>query len=59
MRRSDKRIGDLFSYVDLEDRVPARHPLRVIRRIRLSAEINKSNRHMFHRGRQSLRNRLC
>ena len=33
MRGSDKRSGDLFSYVDLEDRVPARHPLRLIRRI--------------------------
>src|SRR3954452_7739742 len=27
------RTGSLFSYVDLEDRVPAKHPLRVIRRI--------------------------
>ena len=25
--------GSLFSYVDLEDRVPAKHPLRMIRRI--------------------------
>jgi transposase len=33
MRGSDRRTGELFSYVDLEDRVPARHPLRVIRRI--------------------------
>src|ERR1700745_44174 len=33
MRGSDERSGDLFSYVDLEDRVPARHPLRVIRRV--------------------------
>jgi transposase len=33
MRGSDKRSGDLFSYVDLEDRVPAKHPLRLIRRI--------------------------
>jgi hypothetical protein len=33
MRGSDKRSGDLFSYVDLEDRVPAKHPLRMIRRI--------------------------
>ena len=33
MRGSDERSGDLFSYVDLEDRVPARHPLRMIRRI--------------------------
>src|SRR5262252_4448653 len=33
MRGSDERTGSLFSYVDLEDRVPAKHPLRVIRRI--------------------------
>ena len=33
MRGSDERTGSLFSYVDLEGRVPAKHPLRVIRRI--------------------------
>ena len=33
MRGSDARTGSLFSYVDLEDRVPSDHPLRVIRRI--------------------------
>ena len=33
MRGSDGRTGSLFSYVDLEDRVPQTHPLRVIRRI--------------------------
>lgn len=33
MRGSDARTGQLFSYVDLEDRVPAHHPLRVIRTI--------------------------
>jgi transposase len=31
MRGSDERSGALFSYVDLEDRVPRRHPLRSIR----------------------------
>ena len=30
MRGSDERTGSLFSYVDLEDRVPVRHPLRTI-----------------------------
>src|SRR5262245_23222032 len=30
MRGSDRGSGSLFSYVDLEQRVPARHPLRVI-----------------------------
>jgi transposase len=33
MRGSDERTASLFSYVDLEDRVPAKHPLRVIRHI--------------------------
>jgi len=33
MRGSDERSGSLFSYVDIESRVPASHPLRVIRRI--------------------------
>lgn len=31
MRGSDERSGSLFSYVDLETRVPQGHPLRVIR----------------------------
>jgi hypothetical protein len=31
MRGSDKRSGELFSYVDLEQRVRAGHPLRAIR----------------------------
>ena len=33
MRGADERIGSLFSYVDLEARVPANHPLRVIRAV--------------------------
>ena len=33
MRSSDMRTGDVFSYVDLEQRVPANHQLRLIRRI--------------------------
>ena len=31
MRGTDERTGSLFSYVDLEARVPADHPLRAIR----------------------------
>ena len=31
MRGSDETSGSLFSYVDLDDRIPARHPLRRIR----------------------------
>ena len=33
MRGSDRTSGSLFSYVDLEARVPAQHPLRVIKAI--------------------------
>jgi transposase len=33
MRGTDRRTGELFSYVDLEQRVPTEHPLRVIRSI--------------------------
>jgi hypothetical protein len=32
MRGMDEASGALFSYVDLEERVPAGHPLRTIRR---------------------------
>jgi hypothetical protein len=37
MPGSDTRTGDLFSYVDLEKRVPAKHPLRPFRRDVLTA----------------------
>jgi transposase len=33
MRGSDKQTGSLFSYVSLEERIPARHPLRLIKSI--------------------------
>ena len=33
MRGSDQHSGSLFSYVDLEARVPKDHPLRAIRDI--------------------------
>ena len=33
MRGSDAASGALFSYVDMEARVPATHPLRTIRTI--------------------------
>src|SRR6185295_6234111 len=33
MRGSDQNSGSLFAYVDLEQRVPTKHPLRVIRAI--------------------------
>src|SRR5215470_5687346 len=31
MRGLDERNGELFSYVDIEERIPAAHPLRAIR----------------------------
>ena len=33
MRGMDMTSGSLFSYVDLEERIPARHPLRKIRQV--------------------------
>lgn len=33
MRGSDTCSGELFSYIDLEQRVPAKHPLRKIRQL--------------------------
>ena len=31
MRGADERSGSLFSYIDLESRIPEVHPLRAIR----------------------------
>ena len=42
MRGSDGRDGGLFSYVDLEARVPERHPLRMIREIANAALVSLS-----------------
>jgi transposase len=33
MRGTDETSGSLFSYVDIEERIPAHHPLRKIRRV--------------------------
>jgi len=33
MRGMDMTSGSLFSYVDLEERIPAQHPLRKIRQV--------------------------
>lgn len=33
LRGSDSQNGSLFSYVNLEERIPARHPLRKIERV--------------------------
>jgi transposase len=42
MRGSDERSGSLFSYVDLEARVRADHPLRVIRSLANAALVDLS-----------------
>src|SRR5690348_6932675 len=39
MRGSDRRSGELFSYVDLEQRVRSDHPLRPIREIANAAMV--------------------
>ena len=33
MRGTDEASGSLFSYIDLEERIPVRHPLRKIRQV--------------------------
>lgn len=33
MRGTDETSGSLFSYADLEERIPARHPLRKMRQV--------------------------
>ena len=33
MRGTDEASGSLFSYVDLEERIPARHPLRKVQQV--------------------------
>lgn len=33
MRGTDEATGSLFSYVDLEELIPARYPLRTIRQV--------------------------
>ena len=62
MRGRDQRSGNLFSYVDLEERVPDDHPLRLIREIvndvlgSLSSEFETLYSHM---GRPSIPPRSC
>jgi transposase len=57
MRGEDRRSGGLFSYVDLEARVPADHPLRPIRKIvdeALSALSGEFEALYSHLGRPSI-----
>ena len=44
MRGTDHRSGSLFSYVDIEARVPAGHPLRRIRRLANDALVKLNDR---------------
>ena len=41
MRGSDERSGSLFSYVDLEDRVRADHPLRTFATSYIEAKLRR------------------
>ncbi|ACM03844.1 Transposase, IS4 family [Cereibacter sphaeroides KD131] len=40
MRGMGETSGSLFSYVDLEERIPAHHPLRKIRRVVNDAQLS-------------------
>jgi len=42
MRGTDERSGSLFSFVDLEARVPAGHPLRAMRELANGALLDLS-----------------
>jgi transposase len=57
MRGADERSGALFSYVDLEARIPKKHPLRAIRTIvnQALADMNAGFEAMYSRlGRPSI-----
>ena len=43
MRGSDKRSGELFSYIDLDQRVRPDHPLRAIRSLTEAALVSLSS----------------
>lgn len=48
MRGTDEMTGALFSFVDIADRIPARHPLRNIRQVvndALASQIAEFGRH--------------
>ena len=62
MRGGDERSGELFSYVDLEARVRADHPLRAIRAIvneALALWSGSSPRSMRRSGGRRSRRRSC
>ena len=46
MRGEDRTSGALFSYVDVEARIPAKHPLRAMRRL-TNAALGELDRSVF------------
>jgi transposase/IS5 family transposase len=57
MRGEDRTVGALFSYVDIEARIPARHPLRAMRRLTDAAllELDQAISRLYERhGRPSI-----
>ena len=46
MRGQQERTGPLFSYISTEDRIPATHPLRQVRRFADQA-VDRLNPHFF------------
>ncbi len=52
MRGEDRKSGALFSYVDVEARIPARHPLRGLRRLTDLAlsELDRAFSELYERG---------
>jgi transposase len=62
MRGTDERSGALFSFVDLEERVPKQHPLRKIRQIvndALASLDGEFSRLYAAEGRPSIAPRSC
>lgn len=63
--RCDETSESLFSYVDLEARIPARHPLRTIRLVVNEALVSLDGEFAAlyilgsHRGRNRLPTHLC
>ncbi len=57
MRGEDQRVGALFSYVDIESRIAAKHPLRAMRRLTDGAlsELDQAISRLYERhGRPSI-----
>ena len=61
MRGSNKRTGELFSYIDIEERVPENHPLRLIRLIvnEVLAALDREFAKLYRMGVPRLRRSVC